>query len=95
MQTQSIRQTVYNHAIVIGGSIAGLTTARVLTDHFERVTVIERDRPTAATEFRKGAPQNASPPRFAGAWSANFGTTVSRLGGRTSRGWRRADEHGP
>lgn len=58
--TQS-KATVYNHAIVIGGSIAGLTTARVLTDHFDRVTVIERDRPTDATEFRKGAPQARHP----------------------------------
>jgi len=61
MQTQSISQTVYNHAIVIGGSIAGLTTARVLTDHFDRVTVIERDRPAAAPAFRKGAPQTRHP----------------------------------
>ena len=32
-----------NHAAVIGGSIAGLWTARVLADHFDRVTVIDRD----------------------------------------------------
>ncbi len=32
------------HAIVIGGSIAGLLVARVLADHFDRVTVVERDR---------------------------------------------------
>ena len=31
------------HAVVIGGSLAGLLAARVLTDRFERVTVIERD----------------------------------------------------
>ena len=30
-------------AIVIGGSIAGLMAARVLSDFFEQVTVLERD----------------------------------------------------
>jgi len=46
----------FQQAIVIGGSIAGLTAARVLADHFERVTVIERDRLQGNTEFRKGVP---------------------------------------
>ena len=32
------------HAVVIGGSLAGLMTARVLADHFDTVTVLERDR---------------------------------------------------
>ncbi len=47
-----------NHAIVIGGSIAGLLTARVLSNHFERVTIVERD-PVARDhpEARKGQPQ--------------------------------------
>ena len=31
------------HALVIGGSMAGLLAARVLADHFGRVTVVERD----------------------------------------------------
>lgn len=31
------------HAIVLGGSMGGLLAARVLSDHFARVTVIERD----------------------------------------------------
>ena len=31
------------HAIVIGGSIAGLMTARVLVEYFDSVTVLERD----------------------------------------------------
>ncbi len=29
-----------NHAIVLGGSIAGLLAARVLSDHFAHVTVV-------------------------------------------------------
>ncbi len=45
------------HAIVIGGGIAGLVTARVLTDHFDRVTLLERDKPPAAAELRAGVPQ--------------------------------------
>ena len=47
------------HAIVIGGSIAGMLAARVLSDHFERVTVLDRDALPDAPEARKGAPQTA------------------------------------
>ncbi len=32
------------HAVVIGGSLAGLLAARALTGHAERVTIVERDR---------------------------------------------------
>src|SRR5512135_2607392 len=45
-----------HHALVIGGSMAGLLAARVLSEHFERVTIIERDRFTAEAEPRKGVP---------------------------------------
>ncbi|MCI0395788.1 MAG: FAD-dependent monooxygenase [Chloroflexi bacterium] len=51
----------YGHAVVIGGSMAGLTAARVLLNHFERVTIIERDRLPAGPEFRKGVPQARHP----------------------------------
>jgi 2-polyprenyl-6-methoxyphenol hydroxylase-like FAD-dependent oxidoreductase len=44
------------HAVVIGGSIAGLLTARVLTNHFAQVTIIERDVLPQTPDFRKGAP---------------------------------------
>lgn len=47
----------YQHAVVIGGSIAGLTAARILSDHFARVTVIERDQMPDGRDFRKGVPQ--------------------------------------
>lgn len=44
-------------AIVLGGSVAGLLAARVLSDYFTQVTIIERDTlPTEATD-RKGVPQ--------------------------------------
>lgn len=48
-------------AIVIGGSVAGLTTAEILSRYFERVTVIERDRYPETPDFRKGIPQNRQP----------------------------------
>jgi glycine/D-amino acid oxidase-like deaminating enzyme len=34
---------VGHQAVVIGGSLTGLMTARVLADHFDRVTILERD----------------------------------------------------
>ena len=45
------------HAIVLGGSMAGLGTARALVNHFERVTLVERDELAATSECRKGVPQ--------------------------------------
>lgn len=45
------------HAVVIGGSMAGLMAARVLSDHFDRVTIIERDKLPDAAEYRAGVPQ--------------------------------------
>ena len=45
------------HAIVVGGSIAGLLAARVLTDHFEQVSLIERDALPTQAEQRRGVPQ--------------------------------------
>lgn len=45
------------HAVVIGGSIAGLLAGRVLADAFEQVTIIERDHFPARPEARKGVPQ--------------------------------------
>ena len=49
--------TSYDHAIVIGGSMAGLLAARVLSDTYTRVTIIERDRLPDAATLRKGVPQ--------------------------------------
>jgi 2-polyprenyl-6-methoxyphenol hydroxylase-like FAD-dependent oxidoreductase len=46
-----------SHAVVVGGSVAGLLAARVLADHFERVTVVERDRFPATAAPRPGVPQ--------------------------------------
>ncbi len=46
-----------HHAVVIGASMAGLLAARVLSDHFEQVTIIERDKLTGEAKPRKGVPQ--------------------------------------
>ena len=45
------------NAAVIGGSLAGLMTARVLADHFESVTVLERDRIESTPALHKSIPQ--------------------------------------
>jgi 2-polyprenyl-6-methoxyphenol hydroxylase-like FAD-dependent oxidoreductase len=45
------------HVSIIGASIAGLVAARVLSDHFERVTIFDRDTLPAACGNRKGVPQ--------------------------------------
>jgi len=44
-------------AVVIGGSIAGLTTARVLSDHFEDVAVLERDEVEDRPAVHRSVPQ--------------------------------------
>src|SRR6185369_9744590 len=45
------------HAVVLGGSMAGLVAARALSDHYRRVTLVERDRFPDGPETRKGVPQ--------------------------------------
>jgi 2-polyprenyl-6-methoxyphenol hydroxylase-like FAD-dependent oxidoreductase len=51
-------QPIGKHAIVLGASMAGLATARVLADAYERVTVLERDTLPAIAAHRKGVPQS-------------------------------------
>ena len=46
------------HALVIGGSMAGLFAARVLSERFGRVTIVERDSFPEGPQFRKGVPQS-------------------------------------
>ncbi|MDQ2881749.1 MAG: 2-polyprenyl-6-methoxyphenol hydroxylase-like oxidoreductase [Actinomycetota bacterium] len=46
------------HVIVIGSGIGGLLAARVLADHFEGVTVIDRDHFSEAPDHRGGVPQS-------------------------------------
>jgi 2-polyprenyl-6-methoxyphenol hydroxylase-like FAD-dependent oxidoreductase len=46
------------HAVVVGGSMAGLLAARVLAGHVDRVTVVERDLLPEEAGHRKGVPQS-------------------------------------
>jgi 2-polyprenyl-6-methoxyphenol hydroxylase-like FAD-dependent oxidoreductase len=45
------------HAVVVGGSLAGLCAASALAPHFRRVTVVERDALPDDASVRAGAPQ--------------------------------------
>lgn len=49
------------HAVVVGGSLAGLFAAHVLAGHADRVTVVERDRLPDGPEPRPGVPQGRHP----------------------------------
>lgn len=44
-------------AIVIGGGIAGMATAQILTKYFDHITIVERDSLPAEPRFRPGKPQ--------------------------------------
>lgn len=46
-----------NNAIVIGASMSGLLAGRALANHFDQVTLVERDVLPARGENRKGVPQ--------------------------------------
>jgi 2-polyprenyl-6-methoxyphenol hydroxylase-like FAD-dependent oxidoreductase len=46
-----------DHAVVIGASIGGLLAARVLSAHFTRVTVVDRDELPAGPDTRRCVPQ--------------------------------------
>jgi len=45
------------HAVVIGGSFSGLAAGRVLSEFFDRVTVLDRDKFPERIEDRAGVPQ--------------------------------------
>lgn len=51
------RELASKHAVVIGGSIAGLCAARVLSDHFDQVTLYERDELPDQPVNRSAIPQ--------------------------------------
>jgi 2-polyprenyl-6-methoxyphenol hydroxylase-like FAD-dependent oxidoreductase len=48
---------VGNHAVVLGASMAGLLATRVLSESYDRVTVVDRDTLTGVVEPRRGVPQ--------------------------------------
>ena len=45
------------HAIVLGASLAGLFTARVLSESYDEVTLVDRDSLPDGPMPRKGVPQ--------------------------------------
>jgi 2-polyprenyl-6-methoxyphenol hydroxylase-like FAD-dependent oxidoreductase len=47
------------HAVVIGGRLAGLMTAKALADHFDAVTVLERDRIENRPTLHQSIPQGS------------------------------------
>jgi pimeloyl-ACP methyl ester carboxylesterase/2-polyprenyl-6-methoxyphenol hydroxylase-like FAD-dependent oxidoreductase len=49
------------HAVVIGGSMAGLLAARSLTEAYERVTIVDRDALPAGLQGRRAVPQDRHP----------------------------------
>ena len=46
------------HAVVIGGSMAGMCAARILAEHFETVTLVDRDHYPEGAFERAGVPQS-------------------------------------
>lgn len=54
-------QTQPKRAIVIGGSIAGLLSAKVLSEVFDEVLMVERDRIDKSAAERTGVPQSPQP----------------------------------
>jgi 2-polyprenyl-6-methoxyphenol hydroxylase-like FAD-dependent oxidoreductase len=46
------------HAVVIGASLGGLLAARALSNHFARISIIERDILPTRAQHRKGVPQS-------------------------------------
>jgi len=76
-----------HHAIVVGGSVAGLMTARVLADYFDRVTVFERDQIENRPAIHKSIPQGnhvygllLSGQRVMSAFYPGFSEELRRLG---------------
>lgn len=47
-----------DHAVVLGASMGGLLAARVLSESYARVTVVERDILPTEAEHRRGVPQS-------------------------------------
>lgn len=50
-----------NRAVVLGASMAGLLAARVLSEHFQEVILLERDNLPQGPEPRKGTPHAMQP----------------------------------
>ncbi|MEL6928162.1 MAG: monooxygenase [Cyanobacteria bacterium J06600_6] len=58
---RDLKKPLGTKAIVIGSSIAGMLSARVLSDYFERVIILDRDELPANPQARRGVPQSVQP----------------------------------
>jgi 2-polyprenyl-6-methoxyphenol hydroxylase-like FAD-dependent oxidoreductase len=70
------------HAVIIGGSVAGMLAASVVARHVDRVTVVERDEFPPTPVVRKGVPQGEHTHLL---WSGGARVIESLLPGFTSR----------
>lgn len=74
-QMVDMEAPTHSHAAVIGGGIGGLLAARVLSERFDRVTVVERDGLPDAPIARRCVPQA----RHAHALTARGRTAIEEL----------------
>ena len=58
---ESRAEPIGDRAVVVGGSMAGLCTARVLHDVVDEVVIVERDTVPSEPVSRNGAPQTSHP----------------------------------
>jgi 2-polyprenyl-6-methoxyphenol hydroxylase-like FAD-dependent oxidoreductase len=79
-----------DQAVVIGGSVAGLLAARVLADHYDRVTLIDRDTFPPVGQQRRGVPQGvhthgllSSGRRTLDRWFPGFAAEITEAGAVT------------
>lgn len=57
MRDQGASNGTLGRAVVLGAGIGGLVAARVLSDHFDQVTIVEQDHLPEGLAGRTGAPQ--------------------------------------
>jgi 2-polyprenyl-6-methoxyphenol hydroxylase-like FAD-dependent oxidoreductase len=81
-------ERVGERAVVVGASVSGLLTARILADAFDRVTVVERNELPDGPVVRDGAPQSRHPHLLQGSGRAilddlfpEFGDEFVAMGG--------------
>ncbi len=83
------------HAVVVGGSLAGMLAARVLSDHFAAVTLIERDQFPETPAARKGLPQGRHVHGLLGRGREVLGAVLPGPDRRAGAGRRGADRRDP
>ena len=67
------------HAVVVGGSLAGMLAARVLSDHFNGVTLLERDRFPETPAARRGPSPTVARHRMFSSWRVAGGARSKRF----------------